>query len=247
MNSIALAQATFFELGHRPFQRIVTVVFSTLGAGKPGIGGEDLVDVLGIVGPVRCDVHRAARREEALAQIEEACLHDAALVMALLRPGVGKVEIDALQAGLGNLFLEDLDRVVGNESQIRNPGVVRLDQAVPYSGVMNLDAYKVRLRGCSGLCDQRVAIAKPDFENDGSLATKQPREIEGFGAEVEPAFGPQLVERTLLRCRQPARATHKTADRTMRSRVVVVASHCEIYRESSIGLVFSGRWPEIEE
>ena len=91
MDAVALSQATFFELGHRPIERIVTIVFSTLGAGKPGIGSEDLVDVRGIVGPVRGDVYRATRLKPALAQIKKACLHDAALVMALLWPGVGKI------------------------------------------------------------------------------------------------------------------------------------------------------------
>jgi hypothetical protein len=118
MNPVALTQATLFELGHRPFEWIVAIVFATLGARKAGIGGKNLVNVLCIVGPVRRDVNRAAGLEQAFAQIKEARLHNTTFVVTFFWPGVREVEVDALQAGLRDLFLEDFDRVVGDESQI---------------------------------------------------------------------------------------------------------------------------------
>ena len=117
-------------------------VLTPLGAMEVFRPGKRLVNVLGVVGPVGRDVHRAAGRKAVGAERQEAWLDDAPFVMTLFRPRVGKVEIDARQTPARDLVLEHLDRVVRDEPEIGHAGFVRGNQAMPHARVVNLDAHK---------------------------------------------------------------------------------------------------------
>ena len=72
-------------------------MFAALGNNEPGGGIEFSLDVLGVVRPVRGDVKCAALFESIGAYLKECCLHDTSLVMALLWPGIGEIQIYPVQ------------------------------------------------------------------------------------------------------------------------------------------------------
>jgi hypothetical protein len=82
-----------------------------------GIRGQDFQHLTGVVLPVRGQVQVAAGLEPAGQQFDEGGLDQAALVMALLVPGVGKEDMDAVQAGFGQHVLEHFDGIMLDDAQ----------------------------------------------------------------------------------------------------------------------------------
>src|SRR5262245_54788176 len=80
---------------------------------------EHALDLLGIVRPVGSSVAVSAARELARSERGEIRLHEPALVVALLRPGIGKEKMDAGKRCVSNHALEHLYRVVADDAQVR--------------------------------------------------------------------------------------------------------------------------------
>ena len=91
--TVSLAQTSSLELGLWPVQRGVSGMLTALRAAEQVRCPNRLVDMLGVVCPVRRDIQSAARFQAFGDKLEEAGLHDAPLVVAFLRPWVGEVEV----------------------------------------------------------------------------------------------------------------------------------------------------------
>ena len=193
-----MPKAAALELGARPLERLVAVMLAAFGASEPGRSPEYLVDMLGVVGPVGGDMDGAARFEAIGAKIKKRRLHNTALVVPFLGPGIWKVEVYAREAGQWNLLSEHLDRIVNDQFQVRDAGGIGRDQAVAHTGLMYFDAEEVHLR--CGRCEfnQRVAVTKTDLEHDRGVASKKSIEVDRLPVELEPISGPQFVKGALL-------------------------------------------------
>ena len=77
-----------------------------------GGGGHHVHHMLGVIFPVGGQVEHAARFEGAAYLLDKGRLHNAAFVVLFLVPGVGKVELDAAEAGVGDALLQHLDGIV---------------------------------------------------------------------------------------------------------------------------------------
>src|SRR3954464_15431192 len=85
---------------------------------KAGVRLENGGNVLGIFLPVRRDVHDAARHELSRDQRNEGRLHQPPLVVALLRPRVGKEKVQRGERAVRDHPLEDFDGVMADDTKI---------------------------------------------------------------------------------------------------------------------------------
>ena len=165
--------------------------------------------MLGIVRPVRRNMQRAAHFESVGAQCQERALHDAAFVVAFLRPRVRKVQVDPLQGIIRDLVLQNVKCIVSNQAKIFEAGLASADQAMSDTRIVHFDTYVVHLRILTGLLHERFAIAEADFEGSRRDSAEQMLEIERFSLESQPILRPQVLDRPLLRRRQSAAAPHE--------------------------------------
>jgi len=96
IDSMPFAQAATLEFCHGSIQWLITVMFAPLGALESLGRRQDLVDMLRIVRPVSRNMERAMPSESIGTEPQKFRLHDAPFVVALFRPRVRKIQIDAL-------------------------------------------------------------------------------------------------------------------------------------------------------
>src|SRR5690606_16879920 len=77
---------------------------------------EHVPHVFGIVPPIGGKVQAAVRRKLAYQQRDERRLHQSALVVAFFVPRVGEVDPHLVQAGVGDLVLQHLNRVYHHDA-----------------------------------------------------------------------------------------------------------------------------------
>ena len=195
---MSFSQAASFELGARTIQRVFSIVLAPFVTGKEAASANYFVDMLRIIRPVGGDVQGAVRCQPTVDQLQECRLDDATLVMAFLGPWVRKVQVDALQRTGWYLFPQYIDRIVHDEPQVANPGILSLQETVANPGLMDLDSHEVGLRVVSCLLDKRVAIAKANFKDDWCLPAKNHRKVQRLGGRVDAKSWPQLLECSLL-------------------------------------------------
>ena len=195
---MALFDPTPLELRFRPSQWIVTVVHSTLAADKAKRFPDFGVNMFGIVGPVSCNVQRAAGCQPIGAKLEKRLLHYAALVVAFLRPWVWKVQIDALQSRGRDLRLENFDRVVRNQFQVLDASLARGDQTMSNPGLMDLNSEEVLVAGFGRLLYECCTIAEAYFEHDVCIAAKDFAEFKQCLIKRNAIGGPQNIQCPLL-------------------------------------------------
>ena len=209
---MALAQPPPFELGLRPVEWRLAVMLAALAQRETTRAGKNLVDMLGVVGPVGRNVERAAVREPVGNELDERILHDAALVVALLGPRVWKVEVDARQRSVRDLLLQDLDRIVHDDAQVVDAGLGGFQETVPDARFVDLDADEVPVRTGDRLFDQRLAVAEADLEHDGCGASEDRVKVEQPLVVIDAVGRPEFVQRALLRGCDATRAADKAAN-----------------------------------
>src|SRR5688500_15602662 len=101
-----------FELGLRSRRKAGARRF------QQGFTAKHRGHVFGVIRPVRRGMQHPARRELACDERGKAGLHQAALVMTLLRPWVRKEEMDRSEAFVRDHALQHLDGVVPDHSKI---------------------------------------------------------------------------------------------------------------------------------
>ena len=90
-------------------------------------------------------------------------------------------------------MLQHVDGIMANQPKIRNPGRLRLQQAMTHTGFMNLDADEIHRGICSSLFDESLPVAKPYLEDSGSGTAEDRLEIDEFIGEMNSEDGPELL------------------------------------------------------
>src|SRR5262245_35468471 len=84
-------------------------------------GGRDERDrrlkILLDVGP---EVEPAARHERSLDVAEKCFVHDAALLVSFLPPGIGKIDVDRGETRIGKPLTEQYERVAAHHDRVRH-------------------------------------------------------------------------------------------------------------------------------
>src|SRR3954454_7829020 len=111
-NRVAQPPPALLELGRRARDE------SRVAGSKAGVRLENGGNVLGILRPVRRHVHDATRHELSRDQRYERRLHEPPLVVALLRPRVGKEDVQCGERAIADHPLEDLDGVMADDTKI---------------------------------------------------------------------------------------------------------------------------------
>src|SRR5215472_2336255 len=163
--------------------------------------------------PVGRDLQHPGRLERTLDERDERALDQAALVMALLGPGVGKENQDLRETARRDLPLEHFDRVVADDADVARAVALEREQQAADAGTMHLDAeivapgMRARERG------EVLAVAEADLERAGGLAAEELPRVERLVPVLDAVLRPQLPERALL-CRSDAPCTRdERADR----------------------------------
>ena len=178
-------------------------------------------------------MQKAAGREPERKLVHEWRLQQAALVVPLLRPGIGKKDVDAREGLHRNHLRNDLGRIVLDDAHVGDPALVdQLEQAA-YARSVHLHGKEVvlghRLR--DGGC--RLAHAEADLQDPRGLAAEDEIEIERRRREGNAETRQQRFARALLRRRESALAQHEapygSAERT-RARFV----HCTRFQLGSL-------------
>src|SRR5439155_369876 len=135
----------------------------------------------GVFLPIGAGMHAGAALHPRGEQRNEPRLDEAPLVMALLRPGVGKEYVHAVQSVRGDHVLHHLDRVVLDDAQVREMQIGDAFQETADAGRMDFDSEIVVLG--MFLRDRRGGLAHPetDFEDPGCRAAEQAGEVQSGG------------------------------------------------------------------
>src|SRR3546814_14028306 len=96
--------------------------------------------LFGVVLPVGGQVQAAVSGEFLHEQRGERGLQQAALVVALLVPGVGEVDADLVERAVGDLVLQHLDRIVVIEAHVVEAVLVQGIEQAPDARRMDFDA-----------------------------------------------------------------------------------------------------------
>src|SRR4029077_12540661 len=139
-------------------------------------------------------------------------LDEAALVMALLRPGVRKEDENFLQPPRWDLVREHLHRIVADDADVGE--MLRLERAQQASDACAMHLYAEEVPFGMGEREraQVRAVAKADLERAWGIAAVDRDRLEPRGREFDAVFRPQLCKRALLRFGDTPRAGHKRAD-----------------------------------
>jgi len=162
--------------------------------------------VLGVLQPVGGGVQDPAFPELRRRQGGKRRLHHAALVMALLRPRVGEEKMDRGERPVGDHVLEDVHRVVADDTQIFQLLGMNSVQETSDPWAVDLDRDEIHVGMRLGDLDRGFAHARADLEH------KLPRRNDLLLGKWNAVLRKQLFERPLLRGRRPALAQDITTN-----------------------------------
>ena len=162
--------------------------------------------------PVGGSVEEPARPYYATEALYECLVEDAPLVVALLVPGVGKKQIDALQTGLGQHVGEYLDGIVADHADVFAAVLVEFEQQVADARAVDLDADVVALGMALRHLGQAITVAEADLDEHRLVVAEQGREIKRRILEVDAPAWLQRRECAPLSGSQAAFAQHVAAD-----------------------------------
>lgn len=201
---MALLQAAGLKSRSVPLKRPVSRVLTPFDEAEIIARGHHRVYVFCKVFPVRGDIQCAAGVEFLRYQIEERCIHDASFVVTFFWPGVGEQQIDSRKCVIRNLMLQHIHGVVGDDTQVVDPGTTRFEQAVTNAGLVDFYAKEIEFWMVGGRLYQRIAITKTYFQNFVCAAAKNGVEVEEVQPVLDAEFWPQLFKCPLLRGRHAA-------------------------------------------
>ena len=173
---------------------------------------EHFEHLLGVVLPVRGAVDVAARTNAGGEESDEGLGDEAALVMAGLAPGIGEVDVHAVEGVLGDHVAHDFNGVVADDAHIGEGHLVEALGKRADAGHEDLAAEEVDLG--VGLRDGggRLAHAAADFENERGVAAEGLVGVEKLGGVLDLVLRERLVKGALLGGRDVAAAHDEGAD-----------------------------------
>jgi len=139
-------------------------------------------------------------------------LHDAPLVVALLRPRIREVQQQLVERRVRDLPLQHLHRIVADQSNVGQLAGVDAQQAVADAGSVDLDADEIGLRPGAREGEKRLAVADADLQHPRHRAAEHGIEVERRRRVVDAEARPELFECALLRARSASRTLHEALD-----------------------------------
>ena len=115
---MSLAEATTLKPGGHPIQRRVARMPPSLDQCKAGVERKHCVNMFGVTGPVGGNKEVAVLSELLSNLLKELQLDNPPLAMALLRPGIGKIQVDPIKRTVSNLARQYVNRIVRDNPQI---------------------------------------------------------------------------------------------------------------------------------
>lgn len=204
--------AATLELRERAFSGARHVIAARREILEVFRGVQHVAHMFRVVFPVRGEMEFAAGLKLARDEFHELRLHDAALVMPLLWPGIGEVEKHAVETCIGDLSFKNFDGVAAGDAQIGDAGVTGMFQKVSDAGAVDFDADEIPLRMFLREFEERVAVAETDFKHHGCFTAKERGEIQRCVVFRDAELGQPAVERALLPGGEPAFAANEAAD-----------------------------------
>ena len=140
----------------------------------------------------------AARTNAGGEESDEGLGDEAALVMAGLAPGIGEVDVHAVEGVLGDHVAHDFNGVVADDAHIGEGHLVETLGKRADAGHEDLAAEEVDLG--VGLRDGggRLAHAAADFENERGVAAEGLVGVEKLGGVLDLVLQERLVKGALL-------------------------------------------------
>ena len=122
--------------------------------------------------PIRCDMHQAAALERYFDKLEKSRLNDAPLMVSFLGPWIGEENSQFGNAVRRQFITQEFNRVAPDDSYIGEFVFFDGQHQVPHARSMNFDTYEVLVRLCRRHLPGCLTVAEPNFNNQGSAATK---------------------------------------------------------------------------
>ena len=207
-------QAAPLELRHGP-----------LGAGAAEIAGPRQIleillrlqhrqHVLGIALPIGGEMEHPPRLEPRRHQAGEVRLHQAALVVALLRPWVGEPEEDSVQAPGRHVLAQYVNGVTAQQAHVGELLLGDGRQQASDAGVEDVYTKEVPLRMGPGQARQRLAVAEADLHHPGGPASENGVEVQ-HAPGFDPIGRPAALDGGSLGPGQAGRAPYEAAHRAV--------------------------------
>ena len=133
-------------------------------------------------------------------------------MVALLGPGIREVQQHLVERSGRQLTVEDLDRIVRDQPHVGDAARVDRQEAVADAGRMDFDAEEIRVGPHPGEFDERRAVAETDLQHARPVMAENRVQVERGGSERQPPSRHQIVERALLRARDPSAAQYVAPD-----------------------------------
>jgi len=124
--------------------------------------------------------------------VQKSGLQKAVLVMPLLRPWIGKQNINIQQAGVGGEFPQQVANIAPEKMQIRQPGQFALSQPFADSLQLQIDANAELIGMRRGVRGQEVTVAAADLEDESRFRGGQI--CSQLQAQRSAAFGLNCFE-----------------------------------------------------
>lgn len=207
---MAQAQAAVLEFGQGAVIGARRVAVS--GIGKLRLVAQHLQHLHRVVFPVGGAMDVAARRNAAGQERDERGLDQAALVMALLGPRIREIDMHAGQRVGGDHVAHHFHRVVLDDAQVRDAGVLDATQQRADAGVEHLHAQEVVVRTRQRDLLGGLAHAEADLQHRRGLPAEGGGGIQAARRIGNGPLAHQALERGQLALRNVAAAVHETAD-----------------------------------
>src|SRR6266545_2738320 len=145
-------------------------------------------------------------------QRDELRLDQAPLVMALLRPGIWKENMHAVERGRGDHVAQHFDRVVLDDAHVLETQVGDALQQTPHARGMHFDSEIIVLRVLLGDVRRGLAHAEADLEDLGRRAAEHADEVKRGGGEGYAVYGQQIGVGAALGFRDAPLAQYETSN-----------------------------------
>ena len=178
---MAEAHASPFEVSERPAGRSLAVPSVDCKILEQARLPQGVEHLLGVVLPVGGEAQDAASTELPCDELDERRLNQAPLVMALLRPGIGKEHQNLIAACIAKLLGEHVDGIPAEHAHVAEPRCCRLQKELANPRTVYLDTQEVHVRRPGGEGEKILAVAEADFDDSWCMPPEDRVEIERSG------------------------------------------------------------------
>ena len=141
-------------------------------------------------------------------------LDQSALVVPRLWPGIWKINQHFVEIIRDETRRQHFHGVMADDSQIAKIERLRSEEAVSDARFVDLEAEIIALGMAAGHRDQRIAIAKADFQRSWSNSPENIGKVNAAAVELDSVAWPKFSDCACLSNGLPAAASHERANRS---------------------------------